>query len=60
MPKAQAVKKYTVLNPNNLPPEIHVISWQDYIWYAGNEFIPPPGLNIERLLLQGYIVEVSG
>lgn len=52
-------KKYIVRNPNGIPQGVHIISYQGKLWYEGDAFAPPKGLNIERLLRQGFIEEVG-
>jgi len=52
-------KKYRVRNPNGIPKDIQLISWKGREWFEGDEFIPPRGLNIERLLRNGHIEEVT-
>uniref|UniRef100_A0A6M3XNZ0 Uncharacterized protein n=1 Tax=viral metagenome TaxID=1070528 RepID=A0A6M3XNZ0_9ZZZZ len=53
------MQKYIVLNPNKIPKGIQLISWKEKVWFEGDEFVPPKGLNIERLLRNGHIEEVT-
>lgn len=53
---------YIVKNPNGTPSDVRVIAWESpsgkaYEWFEGDSFDAPRGLNIERLLRQGFIVE---
>lgn len=63
MPTKKAAK-YRVLNPNRIPAGIPVIGpWEHggktYQWYEGEELVPPDGMKLDRLLRDGFIVEVS-
>ena len=61
MPKIKEVtKRYRVLNPNGIPQGIPILSWQDFNWFEGDVLEPPPGMNIDRILREGYIEEVGG
>lgn len=63
MPRASRAKSYIVRNPKGIPQGVHIISWGDAEnptrWYEGDDFTPPSGMNIERLLAGGYIEEKS-
>jgi len=50
-------KKYVVGNPHDLPDGVPMISWQEYTWYAGDDFQAPDGLKIQRLIDQGYLID---
>ena len=49
--------KYIVANPNGIPEGVRIISWGEHEWYEGDDFDPPKGLKLDRLLKDGYIVE---
>ena len=59
MPKTKIVKRYKVANPNGIPPGVPILSWRESNWYEGDILEPPPGMSIERVLREGYIVEVD-
>ena len=52
-------KKYVVGNPHELPDGMPMISWQEFTWYAGDEFQAPDGLKIQRLIDKRYLVDPS-
>ena len=58
--EGEMIKKYRVLNPNNIPKGIRLIAWKGKEWFEGDEFVPPRELNPERLLQNGHIEEVTG
>lgn len=60
MPKKVEAKKYRVLNPKNIPAGIPLLSWRDFNWFEGDTFTCPEGMNIERVLAQGYVQEITG
>ena len=59
MPKTKTAPRYKVLNPNEIPPGVPILSWRDRDWYVGDILEPPPGMSVERILGEGYIVEVN-
>ena len=56
---ASRVVRWVVANPNHIPKGVKLISWQGRDWFEGDEFVPPAGLKVERLVREGYIVERS-
>lgn len=64
MPKAKetvkdAASRYRVMNPNQIPKGVPILSWRESNWYEGDMLDPPPGMSVERILREGYIEEVE-
>ena len=51
--------KYRVLNPHGFPAGVPIFTFREVNYLEGQVFASPEGLNPERLLRQGYIVEVA-
>lgn len=60
MPTKKIVaKNYKVLNPKAIPAGIPILSWLDFNWYEGDVLECPEGMDVKRVLAQGYVEEVS-
>ena len=59
MPKKAAIKEmsYIVQNPMGIPNGIALIRWREHAWFEGDVLVPPPGLNMDRLIRDRYVME---
>lgn len=51
-------KRYIVQNPRHIPEGRHILRWGQKYWYDGDDFEPPKGCDVARLLRDGLIKEV--
>ena len=63
--KAPSTGRYRVLNPRGLPKGTWIIRFRnkkagiDARWHEGDVFDPPPGMDMERFLRDGFVEEVK-
>ena len=51
--------KYKVLNPNSIPKGVAIMHFKGKDYFEGDEFEPPAGMKLDRILREGFVVEVK-
>jgi hypothetical protein len=58
MTAATKAKRYVVQNPRRIPGGRHILRSGERYWFEGDDFEPPKGCDVARLLRDRLIKEV--
>ena len=57
--KPKTTTAYRVMNPRGIPAGRHILRHFKRLWFEGDDFTPPEGCDMARLLRDGLIEEVG-